>query len=100
MEEIGIPLINLEQVTELCEKAEQAARDYVLSKVPTGRIVTLDITVEADGTKPVSANVDVTVVLSPLMKNFDVEALTKEATEQAFANIEESLRDLKCKLKK
>ena len=100
MEEIGIPELTLEQVAELCERAEQAARDYVLSKIPASRIATLDVTVDAEGTKPVTANVDVTVVLSPLMKDFDVEALTKEATKRAFAHIEEYLRELKCKSKK
>lgn len=100
MEEIGIPELTIEQVAELCERAEQAARDYVLSKVPTSRIATLDVTVDAEGTKPVTANVDVTVVLSPIMKDFDVEALTKEATKRAFVHIEEYLRELGCKSKK
>jgi hypothetical protein len=100
LEEIGIPELTIEQVAELCERAEQAARDYVLSKVSASRIVTLDLSVDAEGTKPVTANVDVTVVLSPLMKDFDVEALTKEATKRAFAHIEEYLRELGCKSKK
>jgi len=100
LEEIGIPELTLEQVAELCERAEQAARDYVLSKVSTSRIATIDVTVDAEGTKPITANVDVIVVLSPLMKDFDVEALTKEATKRAFAHIEEYLRELKCKSKK
>ena len=100
MVEIGIPELTLEQVAELCERAEQAARTYVLSKVSTGRIVTLDVSVDAEGTKPVTVDVDVTVVLSPLMKDFDVEALTEEATKRAFAIIEEYLRELKCKSEK
>jgi len=100
LEEIGIPELTLEQVAELCERAEKAARDYVLSKIPTSRIATLDVTVDAEGTKPITANVDVTVVLSPLMKDFDVEALTREATKRAFAHIEEYLRELGCKSKK
>jgi hypothetical protein len=100
LEELGIPELTIEQVTELCEKAEQAARDYVLSKVSSSRIVTLDVSVDAEGTKPVTVNVDVSVVLSPLMKDFDVEALTKEATKRAFAHIEEYLRELKCMSKK
>ncbi len=100
MAENGIPKLTLEQVAELCELAEQAAREYVLSKVSTSRIVSLDVAVDAEGTKPVTVNVDVTVVLSPLMKDFDVESLTKEATKQAFAQIEEYLRELKCKSKK
>jgi hypothetical protein len=34
------------------------------------------------------------------MKDFDVEALTKEATKRAFIGIEENLRELECKSKK
>jgi len=96
----GIPELTLEQVAELCEGAEQAARKYVMFKVSTSRIVTLDVTVDAEGTKPVTVNVDVNVVLSPIMKDFDVKSLTKEATKQAFVHIEEYLRELKCKSKK
>jgi hypothetical protein len=98
--ENGIPELTIEQVEELCEGAEQAARDYVLSKVSSSRVAVLDVTVDAEGTKPVTVNVDVTVVLSPLMKNFDVESLTNEATKRALAHIEEYLRELKCKSKK
>jgi hypothetical protein len=100
LEEIGIPELTIEQVAELCEGAEGVARQYVLSKVSTSRIVTLDVSVDADGIKPITVNVDVSVVLSPLMRNFDVEALTKEATKRAFAHIEEYLRELECKCKK
>ena len=100
MAENGIPELTLEQVEALCESAEQAAREYVLSQVPVGRIADLDVIVDAEGTKPIIVNVDVTVVLSPLMKDFDVEALTKEATKRAFTRIEEILRELKCKSKK
>ena len=100
MEDLGIPELSIEQVAELCEMAEQAAREYVLSKVSTGRIVNLDVSVDAEGTKPVTITVDVSVDLSPLMKDFDVEALTNEATKQAFVHIEEYLRELKCQSKK
>jgi len=97
VEEIGIPELTLEQVEELCEIAEETAREHVLSKVPPRRISALNVTVDAEGTKPITINVDVEVILSPLMKNFDVEKLAKEATERAFASIEEYLRKLSCK---
>jgi len=98
--ETGIPELTLEQVEELCERAELAARKYVLSQVSTSRITDLDVSVDAEGTKPITINVDVNVVLSPIMKDFDVNSLTKEATKQAFIVIEEYLRELKCKPKK
>ena len=97
MEEIGILQLTLEQVEELCEIAEETAREYVLSKVPPRRISRFNIIVDAEGTKPITINVDVEVVLSSLMKNFDVEKLVKEATERAFASIEEYLRKISCK---
>ena len=97
MAETGIPELTLEQVEELCERAEEAARDYVLSKVSIGRIAVLDVSVGAEGTKPVTIEVDIKVVLSPIMEDFDVETLTKEATKRAFTIIEEYLRELKCK---
>jgi hypothetical protein len=98
--ENGIPKLTVEQITELCEGAEYTARQYILSKVSSSRIATLDVAVDAEGTKPLIVNVDVTVVLSTLMKNFDVDTLAKEATQRAFDYIEEYLRDLKCKSKK
>jgi hypothetical protein len=98
--ETGIAELTLEQIEELCERAEQAARDYVLSKVSIGKLTILDVLVSAEGTKPVTVEVDVTVVLSPLMKDFDVEALTKEARNRAFAIIEEYMRESRCKSKK
>ena len=100
MAEIGIPKLTLEQVQELSEKAELAARNYVLSQVSTSRIIDLDVSVDAQGTKPITVDVDVNVVLSPIMKAFDIEALTKEATNQAFIAVEQYLRELKCKSKK
>ena len=96
----GIPELSLDQVAELSEGAEKAARDYVLSKVSRSRIVTLDVTVDAEGTKPLNISVDVTIVLSPLMNHFDVEFLTNEATKKAFLSIEEYLRELESKSKK
>lgn len=100
MEEIGIPKLTSEQVEELCEIAEKAAREYVMSKIPSHRISSLDITIETEGAKPVTVNVDVGVTLSPLMKNYDVKRLVNEATEEAFASIEKYLRELACKFTK
>ena len=100
MAENGIPELTLEQIAELCEGAEKTARKYIISKVSTNKIVTFDITVEAEGIKPITINMDVSVVLSPIMKDFDVKSLTKEATKRALAHVEDYLRELECTLKK
>jgi len=99
LEKIGIPTLNSRQVEELCELAEKTARKYVLSKVPSHRISTLNIDVEVQGRKPITVNVDVEITLSPLMKNYDVAKLAKKATEEAFTSVEKYLRELACEFK-
>ena len=97
LEEISISELTVEQLKRLCDLGEKAARDYVLSKVSQRRISTLDITVDTEGTKPITVNVEVEVNLSPLMKDFDADTLAKEAVAKAFAAIHEYLRELRCK---
>jgi hypothetical protein len=96
VEELGLPELTSEQIEELCAIVEQAAREHVLSKVSSKRIETLNISVEAEGTKPITVTVDVDIALSPLMKNFDVQKLTKEAMEEAFKSAKKYLREHAC----
>ena len=100
MEELSIPELTSEQIEELCSITEETARKSVLSKVAQKRIETLNISVEAEGTKPVSLTVDVDIALSPIMKDFDVKALTEEAVKVAFAAAEKYLRELKWRSQK
>ena len=100
MEDIGLPDLTPEQVEELCSKAEEAAREYVLSKVPPKRVETLNISVETEGGKPLTLTVDVEIVLSPLMQDYDVQRLADEAVKEAFKSAEKYLRELKCRLQK
>jgi hypothetical protein len=86
--ETGIARLTLEQVKELCERAEQVARKYVMSKIPKSKITNLDVVVDAEGTKSVTVNVEV-----------NVDALVDEATKHAFDAIEGYLGELKCKFK-
>ncbi len=97
MAELGIPELSSEQMKELCEVAEKAARNHVLSKVSSGKISALNITIDTQGTKPLNVNVDVEITLSTSMENYDVKELTVEATKKAFASIETYLQGLKCK---
>ena len=95
-----MPELTPEQVEELCSIAEEAAREYVLSKVPPKRVETLNISVEIDGEKPLTLTVDVEIVLSPLMQEYDVQRLADEAVKEAFRSAEKYLRELKCRLQK
>ena len=95
MEELGIPDLTTEQIETLCSTAEDAARKHVLSKVPSKMVETLNVSVEADGTKPVNLTVEIDLVLSSKMKNFDADALAKEAVKEALNASEKYLRKLK-----
>ena len=95
MEELGIPDLTTEQIETLCSTAEGAARKHVLSRVPSKMVETLNISVEADGTKPVNLTVEIDLVLSPKMENFDADALAKEAVKEALKESENYLRKLK-----
>jgi len=83
-----------EQLQTLCERAENAARVYILSKVPSKKITDLNIAVEADGEKHLTLNVEIDVNLSPLMKEIDAQELVDEAVKQAFASAENYLREI------
>ena len=100
MEELGLPELTSEQIEELCDIGEKAARKYILSKVPPKRIETLNISVEVEGTKHITLTVDIDIALSPLMKNFDAQNLVNESVKEAFQSAERYLRELKCHSKK
>ena len=96
----GIPELTDEQIEEICEVAEEAARKYILSKVPLKKISDFDITVETEGLKPLNVSVEINLELSPLMRNFDTEKLVKEAVKKAFEAVDKHLKGLSCKSEK
>ena len=95
VEELGLPDLTTEQIETLCSNAEEAARKHILSKVPLKMVDKLDITVETEGAKPVNVTVEVDLSLSPKMKNFNAEALAKDAVKTALEASETYLRKLK-----
>lgn len=100
MEEIGLPELTSKQMEELCEIGEKVARDYIHSKISARKISELDITIDTEGVKPVTVNVDIEIVLSPLMRDYDAQTLVDEAKQKAFTAIEEYLRNIACKSKR
>jgi post-segregation antitoxin (ccd killing protein) len=95
VEELGIPDLTTEQIETLCSTAENAARKHILSKVPFKMVEKLNISVEADGTKPVNVTVEIDLALSPKMRDFDVDTLVNEAVKEAHKASENYLRKLK-----
>jgi hypothetical protein len=96
VEELGIHALTSKQRERLCCVAEEAARKYVVSKIPSKKIENLDISTEAEGTRPVTLKVDVSVTLSPSIKNFDVNRLVDKAVKEALASADEYMRKLSC----
>ncbi|MGB9915212.1 MAG: DUF3194 domain-containing protein [Candidatus Bathyarchaeales archaeon] len=96
MDELGFPDLATEQIEALCSTAENAARRYILAKVPAKMVEKLNISVEAEGAKPVNVTVEVDLELSPKMKEFDAEKLAKEAVREAHKAVENYLRKLSC----
>ena len=94
MEELGIPHLTTKQIEEICSEAEEAARRYVLSKIPSKMLEKLNIIVEANGNKPLNITVEIDLALLPKMKKFDVNTLAENATKEAFRASENYLRKL------
>jgi hypothetical protein len=92
--ELGIPELTNDQIEEVCATAENAARKHVLSQVSQKLVEKLDISVEAEGAKPVTLIVEVDLALSPEAKDFDQKKLADEAVRKAFEAIETYLRKL------
>jgi len=84
----------------MCSRAEEAARKHVLRRVSLKKIETLNISAEADHTKPLRLAVDVDIELSTHAENFDVQKLADEAVKEAFASAEKYLRELACHTRK
>ena len=97
---MGIPELTSEQVEKLCEVAEEAARKYVLSKVPLRNISDISVIIDIKGSKPITVTIDLEIVLSPQMKDFNVQKLTSKATEIAFLAVEECLSEMAWESKK
>lgn len=95
MEELGISNLTTEQTETLCSTAESAARKYILSKVPLKMVDDLNISVEAEGVKPVIVTVEIGLTLSPKIKNLDTKALVDKAVQKALDASEIFLRNLK-----
>jgi len=101
LEEINLPELELHQIEEVCRIVEEAARQYILSKVPSRRIANLNIIIDVSVAGPVTVNVDIDVTLSPLAIEVNVAQMTKGASQKAMEAAERKLREFAaCKSEK
>ena len=94
MQELGLPELSTEQMEQLCSVAEEAAREYILSKVSKKDADRLAVIVEAEGTKPLNLHVEIELVLSSNSAKVDSTVIVNEAVKEAFKAGETFLRKL------
>jgi hypothetical protein len=95
MVDLGIPELTTEQTELLCQTAEEAAKQFIISKVKAKDLDRLDIAVEVAGTKPVDVTIEIDLLLAKSAKGVDAQALVKAAVEEAHKASEKFLRQLK-----
>jgi hypothetical protein len=95
VEELSIPELTTEQIEELCSAAEKAARQHILSRVSSKMIEKLDISVEAEGAKPINLRIEINLALSRQISTSDPEILSAEAAKEALKASDNYLRKLK-----
>jgi hypothetical protein len=97
VEQLDLPELTCKQVEQLSLIAEEAARKHVISKLSPKKMETLNVSAEAEGTKPVTLKVEVDIVLAAPMKDLNVQRLADDAVREAFKSAEKFLRGLKCR---
>jgi hypothetical protein len=96
VEDLGIPDLTSEQIEKLCTTVEEAARRYVLAKVPKKNIERLDVSTEVEGTGPTRLEISIDVGLLPTVQNSDLQKIINEAVKEGFNSAEKYLRELSC----
>ena len=81
-----------DEIEQICIAAQEAARLHVLSKVSLKRVSDLDVTVEAEGDKPLVLYIDIAIEL--MSGDEDVGPLVDEATDVAFSAAEAKAKEL------
>jgi len=88
--------LSYDQIEKICEIAEEAARKYVMSRVPSRGISDLTVSIDLEGTETLNISVDVEVKLSALFKNINTNEIAKNSVKASFDAIEKYLSEFKC----
>ena len=95
METLALPELTSEQIENLCSTVENAAREYIFSQVSSKIVEKLNISVEAEGAKPLDITIDIEAALSPQAKSVALTQLVDDAAKEALRAGENYLRTLK-----
>jgi len=95
VETLSLPELTSEQIENLCSTVENAAREHIFSKVSSKMVEKLNISVEAEGAKPLDMTIDIEAALSPQTKSVSLTQLVDDAAKEALKAGENYLRTLK-----
>jgi len=97
--EVGIVLRrrpSASEIEELCSTAEEAVEHVLEKQIGLKRIDDLQVTMRAEGTKPLRLSID--IYLAPSRPLAQLDSVLSEATDAAFSAAERKAIDLKlCK---
>lgn len=80
---VGVTRIDRPTKRKCLRSGGEWARKYVLSQVSSKMIEKLDISVKAEGFKPLNLTIEIDLTLSQNAK-FDAQKLVKQTIEEAF----------------
>lgn len=89
--------LSYEELEKICDLAEEAARKYVMSRVPKEHVSNLLISVDLNGSEALNIHVDVEVRLSPFYKKANAKEIASGSVKAAFKAIEEYLKKIRSK---
>jgi hypothetical protein len=96
LETYGIQGLNDDQIEDLSQKAEEAARRHILSRISLSEIEKLDISIEAVGTRPLTVTVDIDLGLAAASETYRADEIADSAVHEAFKAVEQFLGGLRC----
>ncbi len=81
-----------EEVELICTAAEEAAREFILSKISLKKLDDLDLSVEGIGDKPLSVTVQ--IAIESELEDPELGTIIDNATDAAFTAAEAKVREL------
>jgi len=95
VETLALPELTSEQIENLCSMVENAAREHIFSQVSSKIVEKLNISVAAEGEKPLDITIEIEAALSPQAKSVALTQLVDDAAKEALRAGEDYLRTLK-----
>ncbi|MEM2342301.1 MAG: DUF3194 domain-containing protein [Candidatus Bathyarchaeia archaeon] len=87
--------LSYEEIEKICEIAEDAARKYIMSKVPSEYISDLSVSVDVESMETLNVDIEIEIELSPIYRKANAEEIAKDSLKAAFDAIERYLENIR-----